>query len=506
MDRRSVIALLGSTLSAGCAGLGSTADGTESPTGTPPSDTPTGTEPPSDIDGNGAMPEQRWSLVEFETLPRTASLMPTTRRTDDGASLAVQFERTATTDGPARLRGTVTNENPYANTFELRRLPLFDTVPAASPGDRPHDGEYTYRDELLLAPTGNHAIAETVPDWRLASDGRWRLASDTDGPWLPETYRLAAGESFTFESALVGRREGSGFPTERYHFRAHGDRHGVGIAVWNTDEPGPTAESRFETASPPSLPKADRMAWYHEADAATTAYLEPDAERLTLPRKTTFTLRNHGRETLSGNPYYWKLWKQVDGEWFHVAPWVWPQPLTWVPPGGVQTWTLAGFTGKTVRCGDANAVGHLGGGQYAFQVGIARESRTHAALVDVEAPPVTLSPTEGLTVERDGDVITVDWPHREDEVPQATLTLTRVDSSDADDADPRLITEQVMQNRNVALRNTLAFWDEDTERVTLATDRNTVSRGARTGGYEDGSFRFRYEGTAFEAAADFDSS
>lgn len=505
MHRRSVLSLVGSTLGAGCTGFGTGADSTETTTESPPTDTPTDTETPPDDgdDGDDEGPGQRWSLVEFETLPRTASLIPTRGHTTSGASLTAQFERTATADGPARVRGTVTNENPDATTFELRRLPLFDDVPGAWPGSRQHSGDYTYRDSLLLAPTANHDVAETVPDWQLAEDGRWRLVDDVNGPWIPETVRLDPGDSFTFEYALVGRREGTGFPTEEYQFQGHGDTQDVVIAVWNSDQPGPTEESRFEGANPPSLPKADRMAWYHDANATTTAYLEPSAELVELPAKVDYTLRNHGREKLSGNPYYWKLWKLVDGEWFHVAPWGWPQPLTWVPPGGVQRWTLAGFSGKTVRCDDANTVGHLGGGRYAFQVGIARESRTHAALVDVESPPATLEPTEGLSVERDGGVVTVDWPHREDEVPQATLTLTP--AADAD-PDARLITEQVMQHRNVALRNTLAFWGADTERVELVTDRNTVSRGARTGGYEDGSFAFRYEGTTFEAAADFDSS
>ncbi|MFB6234698.1 MAG: hypothetical protein ABEH81_09315 [Halopenitus sp.] len=503
MHRRSVLALLGSTLSAGCAGFGANSSSTDSPAGTPPTDTPTGTEPPSD-DGTGLQPEQRWSLVDFETLSRTVSVTPTTRTTDDGGSVAVVFERTATADGPARLRGTLTNESPYANTFELRRVPLFDTVPAAWPGDRPHDESYTYRDELLLAPTENHAIAETVPDWSQAPDGRWRLAGEADGPWLPETHRLGAGESVTFEYALLGRREGSGFPTARYHFRGDGGVDtGVVLAVWETGNPGPTTSSAFEGTVVPPLPGTKEMAWYHDADATTTAYLEPAAQRLELPASVEFTLRNHGRAELSGNPYFWKLWKHVDGQWFHVAPWGWPVPLTWVPPGDTESWTLAAFGGKAVECDEARSVGHLGGGRYAFQIGIGRDKRTHAALLDVEAPPASVEPTEGLTVERDGGVVTVDWPHREDEVPQATLTLTRAAGVDPD---TRLITEQVMQNRNVALRNTLAFWGEETERVELVTDRNTVSRGARTGGYEDGTFQFRYEGTAFEAAADFESS
>lgn len=498
MRRRSVLALLGSTLGAGCSGFGPTGDTTESPIDTPsPTDTPpdTGTPPSDEL-----IPDQRWSLVEFETLPRTVSASPTRLHTTDGASLTVQFARTATSDGPALLRGAVVNEKPYDNTFELRRLPLFDTVPTAWPGARPHDEEYTYRDELILAPTENHAIADTVPDWELAEGGRWRLAGDVDGPWLPETHRLAAGEWFRFEYALVGREVGSGFPAERYQFTGHGsDTPNVGIAVWDTERPGPSADSRFAGADPDPLPEAANMAWYHDADAETTSYLAPNTESIELPETVGVTLRNHSHEVLSGNPYFWKLWKRVDGKWFHVAPWEWVQPLTRVPPGGVETWSLVGFNGKTARCEGAWTVGHLGGGRYAFQIGIGRDDRTHAALLDVEAPPASLEATVDLDVTSDGSTVLVYSPRREDEVPRATLTLTRAES-----AETRLITEQVMQHRNRALRNTLAFWGDSVDRVELVTDRNTVSKSARTRGYEDGSFRFRYDGMAFEATAEFD--
>lgn len=500
MHRRSVLALLGASLGAGCSALGSDAPpGTDTPMPSTPSSTPTPTStPPGQTDtddGDDEFPRKAWSLVDLEPAPLTVSLTRTQAGTRDEGAVSMQFAATSTADHPAILRGQFRNENPFPNTFRLRELPLFRTVPSAWPGGRPRSEQYTYRDELVLAPTANHEVATAVPDWTLSDGGRWLLDDPVDGPWLPETRRLGPGESFQFEYALVGR--GEGFPPARYHFEGHGERDVV-FDVWPTAEPGPADPSRFEGATPAALPEADRMAWFHRADAATPVYLEPDRERVALPGKIRFTLVNHSRRAATGNPYFWRLWKRVDGQWFHVAPWGWPAPLTMVPPGGVERWSLAAFTGHAVRCDDAHAVGFLGGGRYAFEVGIGRGTRSHAALLDLEGPPAEVVPTDGLSVTREDGRVRVEWPRRIEEVPRATLTLTR-----AAQASTRLITEQVMQPRNDGLRNVLAFVDEGTDRVVLVTDRNTVSQSARTGGYEDGSFRFRHRGQAYEATADF---
>ncbi|WP_435125572.1 hypothetical protein [Halobaculum sp. D14] len=504
MRRRTVLALLGSTASAGCSTLGSPPTDTADATRTRPARSTDETPTPADGgDVSPLEPEKDWSLVAFQTLPVTVALPETRSRTRDDGSVAMQFARTATADGPALLRGTFTNRNDAANTFDLHALPLFQSVPSAWPGGRPRSERYTYRDELVLAPTADHDLATATPAVALADDGRWRLDDPVDGPWFPEQARLGPGESVRIEYALVGRGEGSGFPRARYRFDGHGDRT-VDVAVWSTDHPGPTGDSRFAGASPPALPEATRMAWYHGADAATTSFLRPESERVELPASVDYTLVNHGRSRLAGNPYFWRLWKLVDGRWFHVAPRGWPVPLSFVPPGGTETWTLAAFDEHAIDTGASSTVGFLGGGRYAFEVGVGRERRTDAALLDVEAPAATLEPTEGLTVTRDGSRVRVRWPRRADEVPRATLTLTRADAGDT--AETRLITEQVMQPHNAALRNTLPYVEDGVTAVSLVTDRNTVSRGARTGGYEPGRFRFRYEGAVYEAAATFDGA
>jgi hypothetical protein len=240
------------------------------------------------------------------------------------------------------------------------------------------------------------------------------------------------------------------------------------------------------------------MAWYHDVDSETETYLEPDSERVEPPARIEFALTNHSRERLSGNPYFWRLWKLVDGQWFHVAPWGWPQPLTRIPPGGEERWSLAAFHEHAIDLSEGHSVGYLGGGRYAFEVGIARDDRTHAARFDLDAPPAALEPTDGIDVTRDSARVRVRWPRRGNEDLRATLTLTRTD-----DAATRLLTEQLMQPRNAALRNTLSFVTEDVDAVELVTDRNTVSRAARTDGYEGGSFRFRHGEQPYEATATF---
>lgn len=498
MRRRALLGLLGTTLSAGCAAIN---DSATEPTPTPvpvpsisASSTPTS---PTGSAGDPDRPNDWWSVVEFETAPVTAALTNARTRTPDGGELTFQFGRTATGQHPATVRGVFRNANPYVNTFRLDALALFQPVPTARPGGRPRDADYNFHDELVLAPTERHEIARTAPELTLAGDGRWRLAADVNGPWLPETKALEPDETFRFEYAVAGREEGRGFPRDSYHFEGYGERE-VRIDVWSTASPGPGDGSRFSDTEIFPLPDTERMAWFHDADEETSVYLRPSAERAELPTKIDFTLVNHSQDAVAGNPYFWRLWKQVDDRWFHIAPVGWPLPLVRIPPGGRNESTLAGFPAHPVDCDGAREVGHLGGGRYAYEIGIGRDDVTHAALLGFEAPSVTIEPTDGLDVSRDGAEVRVVWPRRDAEAPAATLTLTR-----ADGAERRLIPEQVMQSRNVALRNTLSYLDADVDRVRLVTDRNTVSRGARTDGYEDGTFRFRLRGEAYAASAQF---
>lgn len=466
-----------------------------SPSQTPTTNrTPTASETPGEdgdeADGNEPFADVG-SLVELETVDRTLALTTDRYRTDDGARVGLEFAETATGDSPARIAGTFENANGFENTFRLHWIPPFSAVSSARPGGQSGEEGYTYRDELYLAPTENHDFAAAVPEYERDDGGRWRLAGDVSGPWISETIRLAPGETRNVEYVVLGHPEGEGFPTEQYTFERGGEA-SVTIGAWQTSEPGPTDGSRFGDASPPSLPGAEAMAWYHGAGSKTTAYLRPSAERAELPAAVDFTLVNHGRTPLSGNPYFWKLHKLHDGEWFHVAPWGWPAPLSAVPPGGKRTWTLRAFPEHAVPCDDGREAGFLGGGRYAFEVGMNRGDETHAALVEFEAPRVTLSPTGDVSASREGATVTVTSPEYDDgeHPPSATLSVSRADSTAQ-----VVLAEQVMRRRNRGLRNTLAFFGDGVEEVLLRTDEHVVDRTLG----DDETRRFRFRGQAYEA-------
>ncbi|MFC7137092.1 hypothetical protein ACFQRB_12755 [Halobaculum litoreum] len=91
-----------------------------------------------------------------------------------------------------------------------------------------------------------------------------------------------------------------------------------------------------------------------------------------LPAATfRFSLVNDSDRRFAYNPYDWGLWKRVDGSWFYVAPRIVPQPLSFLPPGGTETWTLVvGGDDESAAgegAGDAITTDRLGGGTYAFE-------------------------------------------------------------------------------------------------------------------------------------------
>lgn len=313
-----------------------------------------------------------------------------------------------------------------------------------------------------------------------------------------------------------------GFPTGTYDF-ARGDTDAFRITAWHTARPGPQSDSRFEGADVPSLPDADEVAWYHEAGPSTGVFLRPSTEHLDLPGPVDLWLVNHSREPLGGNPYYWKLWKLEDGYWYHVAPWGWPVPISAVAPGGEQPYGLRAFSGEAVQSGgdDARPVGYLGGGTYAFEVGMARKSTgsTHAALLALRGPPVTLAPTGDLTVERDRSRVVVTAPEFGDgeHPPDARLTVRPVEVGGAGTEVGRVLAEQVMRQRNRGLRNTLAFVDEGVETVVLRADTNAVPRyvrneadseadGSNSGTDGGTTHRFRFRGRDYELSIEREES
>lgn len=516
MRRRTILA----SLTAGVAALAGCSGSTEeTPTLTPvpvgngtegPSPTPT--DPPAGDDHGDGLDLGRASVVVLETGPRTLALAPPEYRRPNGARVRVEFAATATADHPARLRAVLSNASEGTTTFRLDAIPPFRPVTDSRlRTDACPDCEST----LYLAPTTAHdLVAEDAdgPSYERGPEGYWRASASP--PELPSTVELGPDERVGGEYLLLGEVDRRGFPTGTYDFTG-GDTDAFRITAWHTGRPGPQSDSRFEGADVPSLPDTDEVAWYHEAGPSTEVFIRPSTERVDLAGAVDLELVNHSREPLTGNPYYWKLWKLDDGDWYHVAPWGWPVPIGAVAPGGEQPYGLRAFSGEAGESRDdhAHPVGYLGGGTYAFEVGMARKSTgwTHAALLALRGPPVNLAPTGDLTVVRDGSRVVVSAPEFGDgeHPPDARLTLRPVEDGGAGTGVGRVLVEQVMRQRNRGLRNTLAFVDEGVEAVVLRADTHAVPRYVRNeadseadgnDGGTDGAttHRFRFRGRDYE--------
>lgn len=498
MRRRTFAAALGTSALAGCSSVLTTGDGgDDTPSGDAPNESEKGTT--NGNDGPVEFEDERAaaSIVDLETASRTYALSPLRYRTEDGGEIRLRFDETATDDHPARIVASLENANDYENTFELRWTPPFGRLGSDEPhpmgGDR-GDGEHTYRESLVLVPTENHDLSDVEPSVERDGDGHWRLAGDRVD--LPERVRLDPGEVVRGEYAVVGHADGdgSGRPTGVYEFSG-GQRGAIRIAVWNTDEPGPAAASRFEGESVPSIPREDAIAWYHDADASTPTFVRPSAERADLPAAVEFTFVNRSRESTECG--HWNLYKLVDGRWYHVGPYVHTDDCRIVGPGATKTWTLHAFHGESVPCDGATEFGHLGGGRYAAVAGYGHETDHSAAMVELVGEEVALEPTADATAEDSGATVTVatSRPEKGDEhASPATLTVSR-----ADDADARVIVEQLYRRRNRGLRNALAFFEDGVEEVVVHTDDRTAEQVV---GYDSDAARVGYDGESYEARID----
>jgi len=489
MRRRALLASLGVGL-AGLAGCVESSTGPETTTtGDPTTDTTT-----PNRDSHPEPPDRFTSLVELETGPRTYAFRPVQRRTTDDAEVALWFTETATADGPAVLTGYLKNANDFENTFRVEWIPGVGRVHAQQPRGLNHEAR------LHLAPTENNELAAAVPGVVRDESGYWRV--DDVGPWFPETYRMAPGEVVELEYAVVGEPGMEGRPTGTYTLEFDGDD--VSIAVWDTQSPGPDADSRFAGRELPDFEGDRATAWFHDADESTQVYVEPSTERLELDGLVEFEVVNHSHESVGCG--HWNLHKLVDGEWFHVGPFSHTADCRQLAPGQRTTWRLRAFNGEPVECGgdchEGITRGHLGGGEYAAVAGYGHPADESAALVEFVGDPVEVMPTADATVERDGDTVTVTtelWGREDEYAEDATVTVERADS-----ADERLVAEQLMGDAAVvrygsqygALRNALAAFEEDVVRVVVRSDEHDVERAV---GYDETQRRFSFRGQAYVA-------
>lgn len=486
MQRRALLATIaaGAATLSGCQATPATDTTTTTTTATttttttdsgPPQTTERAPEPP-DTGLTGA------TTAVLETGDRTLSLLPSHRSIQSGIRVQSWLSATATAEHPATITATRRNPTEHQTAVRLQGLGPFAETPFASP-DREHGGDAG----LYLVPTEDHEFATRVPAVA-RDDAHWYL-DERPGDWHPRTLVLDPGEVAVAKLWVVTHYQQPGvLATGRYAF---GYDDPMTIVAWQTSRPGPTEPSRFEDATPPAFGGEMRPKWFHDADAATPVYLQPSTERAETPAAVEFVLHNYTTTSLTGNRYDWALFKQVDDEWFHIAPWGIPVPLTPLAPGDTFTWTLHAFPGESVACQGARDIGYLGGGRYAFHVGMSPEKgRNRAAMFDLVGPAAEVVPTDAAEASRAGSTVEVSVPVSEHEGP-ATLVLERADA-----ADERLIVEQVMRRRYRALRNTLAFVDADVTQVRLHTGDQSVDDLV---GHDAEERRFRFDGQAYVA-------
>lgn len=499
MRRRALLASVPSAL-AGLAGCSFGSLGTDDSDGVTPAPRPNqsptdagddGTETPT-ATGDPPRPEEPTTVVELETGPRTYALSSPGLHTDDRARVALWFDRTATDDHPATVRGWLQNRNEFENTFRIEWIPGVGRTYSRQPRGYDHEAR------IHFAPTDNNELAAEVPSLGRTDEGYWRV--DSVGPWMPETHRLAPGEWVRLEYALVGEPGLAGRPTGTYEFRGRDET--LSVTVWDTRSPGPETDSRFVGRSLPPFPGDGGVQWFHEADRTTPAFVRPTSERAELDTQIGFEMINNTHEQLQCG--HWDLYKLVDGEWFHVAPTGHTDDCRILVPGGREQWGLRAFNGQAVSCstGDCNCdgltQGYLGGGEYAVVVGYGHATNESGALIELVGDSVTVIPTEDVSTARDGDTVTVTTDrHGDGKRPaDATFSLTRADS-----AGERIIAEQVMTRGRFApsdggLRNALPFLTDEVNRIVVETDERAVDGVL---GYDSSSRRFRFRGQAYEA-------
>ncbi|MFP8955093.1 hypothetical protein ACLI4Y_00045 [Natrialbaceae archaeon A-CW3] len=449
------------------------------------------------------------TVVEFETVPLTAAVVGgTVLFTDDGLAQVVDFDSPATAETPATLTATIANQHSFEQSFRSRRLPGLES-PVRGTGREPD------RHAVFLAPTADHPLAETTPAYGRDEDGRWRLES-TAGEWFPERITLEPEETIVGEYVMLGHPDPTEPPIEAGRYRVGRGDAEFTVACWSSERPGPETTSTFEGVAVPSLPddQSDQVVfdtdggkttekgagtrWFHEATPETAVFLEPDRESIAAPdaNAITFSLVNHGRDTLQGNLHYWRLYKLVEGAWLPIEPWAWPMPLGRLSSGDVHESTLACFADEPVAADHARSVGHLGGGRYAYTAGYSGNRSSHAAMFDFEAPALTVDLEDDAVVDRRDTKTVVTLPEYDGERRPATMTVTR--SSGDHDPDQRLVSEQLYRRPFRSLRNSLPAFESGVQTVHLRADRNVIGHLFSDGDAE--SHTITYEDSVFEVS------
>ena len=238
--------------------------------------------------------------------------------------------------------------------------------------------------------------------------------------------------------------------------------------------------------------------------------LSPAADELDLPTdSTTFTLANDTDYEYRTNFYGWSLEKHVDGEWFHVAPQFWHQPLHVLPAGDSHEWSFTVDNGQSPTGVDADdeeiTLAGLGGGEYAFTAdgwfpfGEGEMFRVSlGARFRLNGDQVALTPAEDVSASRDGDTVVVTTDEEPAENEEPTACIVERSAVPAGQSAQRYITEQLLRPSpglavRPLLRDTIPFFEDGVQTVRLeAPDGTSPPFGVDEPEY------VRYEGETYK--------
>jgi hypothetical protein len=231
----------------------------------------------------------------------------------------------------------------------------------------------------------------------------------------------------------------------------------------------------------PEYSGVGRVICYDAVDPDTVpAVLEPSARTVDEGGSIDFSLHNRSELKLRTNFYNWRIHKRVDGEWYHVAPRQYPEPLMAVEPDDSHAWTVSidnegivdGESVPSMSGTEQLTLRGVGGGHYAFRARGWFEGESHeesvafAATFEFDGPPIELTTTDSIeSTEWDGETLVATSTRGDpDKDQKGTFELQRV--SDPDGEVQTTITEQVL--RTEQLRDTIALaFEYDADRVRL---------------------------------------
>jgi hypothetical protein len=406
-----------------------------------------------------------------------------------GSGYVASVREDADNSRPVSLRTVVVNDGDEAAVYETDVYPPYDGVAENDRGD-----------VLYAAPTEAHDLSDEPP--QPVRDGDvWHINGSpthaTDA--VPDKVELGSGDGYVGEYLMIA----DGEPADGFYVFGGEGITGLTLSVWTEGEPGPRRKPRFEGAT---FPDAYRLRggrktdstrrWFHEANETTATYLRPSTEAVKPPATVrTRLVARSDRVKPTGNPSRWSLRKLADDEWVEVA-------------GSDGTTAGSSLTGRPGACiadeirvyhgedgtdgeTDGRAVGHLGGGRYAYTSGFSVDGEPLTTVFEVDAPALDVEPPEDAVSERDGAILTVTSGSYTDG-DGARFVVERVE-----EADEPVVPEQ-LYNADEAIRYALPYFDGDVERVRVETDDATAGKAVVRPRNED-SRRFVYAGDAYRA-------